>query len=156
MVAIWKMAETTRRGPLRPSPTHAGRLAGLEAADSVALSAHQWLFQPKDSALVLFRDFERAHAAIGRTSGYPARPNVCVQGSRGLPPALVAGSADLRGDRARAGRGVVLAGRGAAAALVKAMSLMTWLEGLMRADRDVADRLRVPARPSVVSRKFIE
>jgi len=81
--APWTHVDAAWAGPLRLSPTHAGRLAGLEAADSVALSAHKWLFQPKESALVLFRDVERAHAAIDMASGYLARPNVGVQGSRG-------------------------------------------------------------------------
>lgn len=58
-------------------------LDGIEAADSVALSAHKWLFQPKESALVLFKDVARANAAISFGGGYLAQPNIGLQGSRG-------------------------------------------------------------------------
>lgn len=70
-------------GPLRLSPTHAHLLKGIDNADSVAVSAHKWLFQPKDSALVMFRDLERANAAISFGGAYLASPNIGVQGSRG-------------------------------------------------------------------------
>jgi L-2,4-diaminobutyrate decarboxylase len=58
-------------------------LAGIESADSVAISAHKWLFQPKESALVLFKDTEKAHAAVSFGSAYLAIPNVGVLGSHG-------------------------------------------------------------------------
>ena len=46
------------------------------------MSAHKWLFQPKDSALVMFRELEAANAAISFGGGYLAKPNIGVQGSR--------------------------------------------------------------------------
>jgi L-2,4-diaminobutyrate decarboxylase len=49
----------------------------------VAVSAHKWLFQPKESALVLFADADRAHEAISFGGGYLAAPNVGVLGSHG-------------------------------------------------------------------------
>jgi L-2,4-diaminobutyrate decarboxylase len=55
----------------------------LEQADSVAVSAHKWLFQPKESALVFFREASRANAAISFQGGYLAVPNVGVLGSHG-------------------------------------------------------------------------
>jgi L-2,4-diaminobutyrate decarboxylase len=60
--AAWTHVDAAWAGPLRLSK-HAQRLAGIESADSVAVSAHKWLFQPKESALVLFRHVEKAHAA---------------------------------------------------------------------------------------------
>jgi L-2,4-diaminobutyrate decarboxylase len=62
---------------------YANLLAGIESADSVAVSAHKWLFQPKESALVLFKDTERAHAAVSFGGAYLATPNVGVLGSHG-------------------------------------------------------------------------
>jgi len=52
-------------------------------ADSVAVSSHKWLFQPKESALVLFKDTEKAHAAVSFGGAYLATPNVGVLGSHG-------------------------------------------------------------------------
>jgi glutamate/tyrosine decarboxylase-like PLP-dependent enzyme len=80
--AKWTHIDAAWAGPLRLSPTHSAILDGIEAADSVAVSAHKWLFQPKDSALVLFRDVGTANAAISFGGGYLVRPNVGVQGSR--------------------------------------------------------------------------
>lgn len=80
--AKWTHVDAAWAGPLRLSRTYSGRLDGLEVADSVAVSAHKWLFQPKDSALVMFRNQELANAAISFGGGYLARPNVGIQGSR--------------------------------------------------------------------------
>jgi glutamate/tyrosine decarboxylase-like PLP-dependent enzyme len=65
------------------SPSHAHLLAGIENADSVAVSAHKWFFQPKDSALVMFREPTKANSAISFGGGYLTSPNIGVQGSRG-------------------------------------------------------------------------
>ncbi len=80
--AKWTHVDAAWAGPLRLSHAHASKLDGLEGADSVAVSAHKWLFQPKDSALVLFRELEAANAAISFGGGYLAKPNIGVQGSR--------------------------------------------------------------------------
>nr|WP_029890641.1 pyridoxal-dependent decarboxylase [Polycyclovorans algicola] len=80
--AKWTHVDAAWAGPLRLSRTYSGRLDGIAAADSVAVSAHKWLFQPKDSALVMFRDLEMANSAISFGGSYLARPNVGVQGSR--------------------------------------------------------------------------
>jgi L-2,4-diaminobutyrate decarboxylase len=85
--AAWTHVDAAWAGPLRLSPTHAHRLAGIEVADSVAVSAHKWLFQPKESALVLFRDSVRAHAAVSFGGAYLAVPNVGVLGSHGAQAA---------------------------------------------------------------------
>ena len=80
--AAWTHVDAAWAGPLRLSK-HASLLAGIEFADSVAVSAHKWLFQPKESALVLFRDTEKAHAAVSFGGAYLAAPNVGILGSHG-------------------------------------------------------------------------
>lgn len=81
--AAWTHVDAAWAGPLRLSPRYAPLLANIENADSIAISAHKWLFQPKDSALVLFRNVARAHAAISFGGAYLATPNVGVLGSHG-------------------------------------------------------------------------
>ncbi|GMV00387.1 MAG: hypothetical protein KJZ98_09680 [Burkholderiaceae bacterium] len=80
--AAWTHVDAAWAGPLRLT-RHAPRLAGIERADSVAVSAHKWLFQPKESALVLFRDNATASAAISFGGAYLAVPNVGLLGSHG-------------------------------------------------------------------------
>ena len=81
--AKWSHVDAAWAGPLRLSPTHAYLLDGIDKADSVAVSAHKWFFQPKDSALIMFREPEIANPAISFGGGYLAAPNIGVQGSRG-------------------------------------------------------------------------
>lgn len=80
--AAWTHVDAAWAGPLRLSK-YADSLAGIEVADSVAVSAHKWLFQPKESALVLFKDTVKAHAAVSFGGAYLATPNVGVLGSHG-------------------------------------------------------------------------
>lgn len=80
--AAWTHVDAAWAGPLRLSK-HTHLLAGIESADSVAISAHKWLFQPKESAFVLFKDTEKAHAAVSFGGAYLATPNVGVLGSHG-------------------------------------------------------------------------
>ena len=79
----WTHVDAAWAGPLRLSPTYSHLLDGIEGADSMAMSGHKWLFQPKDSALVLFRDLALANAAISFGGSYLTVPNIGVQGSRG-------------------------------------------------------------------------
>lgn len=81
--AAWTHIDAAWAGPLLLSSKHAHLLRGIEMADSVAVSAHKWLFQPKESAFVLFKDIELANTAISFGGSYLANPNVGVQGSRG-------------------------------------------------------------------------
>ncbi len=81
--AGWTHIDAAWAGPLRLSARHANLLAGIERADSVAVSAHEWLFQPKESAFVLFRDVASAHAAVSFGGAYLATPNIGVLGSHG-------------------------------------------------------------------------
>jgi L-2,4-diaminobutyrate decarboxylase len=80
--AAWRHVDAAWAGPLRLC-AHAARLDGIERADSVAVSAHKWLYQPKDSALVLFREPQAAHDAVSFGSSYLAAPNIGLLGSRG-------------------------------------------------------------------------
>jgi len=81
--AAWTHVDAAWAGPLVFSQTHAALLAGMEHADSIAVSAHKWLFQPKESALIFFRDEKRAHDAISFGGNYLAAPNIGVLGSHG-------------------------------------------------------------------------
>jgi len=60
----WVHVDAAWTGPLRLTDRFASCLAGIEAADSVGFSAHKWLYQPKGSALVLFRNAKTAHDAL--------------------------------------------------------------------------------------------
>jgi len=80
--AAWTHVDAAWGGPLRLT-CYADRLAGIEHADSVAVSSHKWLFQPKESALVLFRDSTRATEAISFGGAYLTEPNVGLLGSHG-------------------------------------------------------------------------
>lgn len=81
--AKWTHIDAAWAGPLRLSPKHSDLLEGIDKADSIAVSAHKWLFQPKDSALIMFRDLALANSAISFGGGYLAAPNIGIQGSRG-------------------------------------------------------------------------
>jgi L-2,4-diaminobutyrate decarboxylase len=112
--AVWRHVDAAWAGPLRLSVRHAALLDGIEAADSVAVSAHKWLFQPKESALVLFGDSERAHEAISFGGGYLAAPNVGVLGSHGaaaLPLAATLLAWGHAGTAERIDRCMVIAAR---------------------------------------------
>ena len=79
--AKWVHVDAAWAGPLCLT-RYAERLYGVEDADSVAVSAHKWLYQPKDSAIVMFSAPE-AQEKISFGGAYLAVPNVGVQGSRG-------------------------------------------------------------------------
>lgn len=79
--AGWVHVDAAWAGPL-VFTRYADRLAGVSHADSVAVSAHKWLYQPKDSAMVMFARKD-ALEAVSFGGAYLARPNVGVQGSRG-------------------------------------------------------------------------
>lgn len=88
-VAAWTHVDAAWAGPLALSDRYRSTLSGIDQADSVAVSAHKWLFQPKESALVMFRDTEAAHATISFGGGYLAAPNIGVQGSHGAAGTLL-------------------------------------------------------------------
>lgn len=81
--AAWTHVDAAWAGPLRLSDHYTSRLDGIEAADSVAVSAHKWLFQPKESALIFFTDTQAANAALSFGGAYLAAPNIGLLGSHG-------------------------------------------------------------------------
>jgi L-2,4-diaminobutyrate decarboxylase len=102
--AAWTHVDAAWAGPLRLCEPHRDRLAGIEQADSVAVSAHKLLFQPKESGLVLFRDVARANDAISFGGGYLAVPNVGVLGSHGAVAVPLLGTLLAWGRRGLADR----------------------------------------------------
>jgi glutamate/tyrosine decarboxylase-like PLP-dependent enzyme len=87
--AGWTHIDAAWAGPLALSGRYRNLLSGIDQADSVAASAHKWLFQPKESALVLFRDTEAAHRTLSFSGAYLAAPNIGVQGSHGAAGTLL-------------------------------------------------------------------
>ncbi len=82
-LSAWTHVDAAWGGPLRLTSKYGHLLDGIDQANSVAISGHKLLFQPKDSAIILFRDPDLSNAAIGYEGGYLANRNVGVQGSRG-------------------------------------------------------------------------
>jgi L-2,4-diaminobutyrate decarboxylase len=81
--APWTHVDAAWAGPLCLSDTYSHLLKGIENADSIAVSAHKWLFQPKESALIMFRDTKCANNAISFGGSYLTTPNIGLQGSHG-------------------------------------------------------------------------
>jgi L-2,4-diaminobutyrate decarboxylase len=81
--AAWTHVDAAWAGPLRLSRIYATKLDGIEEADSVAISAHKWLFQPKEAGIILFRNVKASHQAISFGGAYLATPNVGLLGSHG-------------------------------------------------------------------------
>ena len=81
--AKWTHVDGAWAGPLRFSQKYAHLLDGIDRADSVSVSAHKWLFQPKESALILFKNNEAVTKKISFGGEYMSSPNIGIQGSRG-------------------------------------------------------------------------
>ncbi|MEM7404604.1 MAG: pyridoxal-dependent decarboxylase [Pseudomonadota bacterium] len=79
--AAWLHVDAAWGGPLRLSDRYAAQLEGIASADSVGFSAHKWCFQPKGSAVLLFKDNAEAEAPLTYGGGYLAVPNVGLLGS---------------------------------------------------------------------------
>lgn len=80
--AAWTHIDAAWAGALRFSNTHTHKLKGIESADSVCVSAHKWLFQPKESGVLLFKDYETTKHVLSIDGAYLTTPNVGVLGSR--------------------------------------------------------------------------
>ena len=81
--SAWTHVDAAWAGPLQFSPEHSHRLEGITHADSIAISAHKWLFQPKESGIILFKNTEIAHSAITFEGSYLSSPNIGLLGSHG-------------------------------------------------------------------------
>lgn len=81
--ARWRHVDAAWAGPLRLTDRYKDRLAVLDAADSVTVSSHKWFFQPKESALIFFKNFEEVKASLSFAGGYLATPAFGIQGSHG-------------------------------------------------------------------------
>ena len=80
--AAWRHVDAAWAGPLRLS-SYADLLEGIQTADSVAVSAHKWLYQPKGCAMVFFADPDAAQDPLTFGGGYLTAPNVGLLGSAG-------------------------------------------------------------------------
>ncbi len=81
--AAWTHIDAAWAGPLVFSDVHAHKLECIGMADSVAVSAHKWLFQPKESALIMFKNNDAASAALSFGGQYLSAPNIGLLGSHG-------------------------------------------------------------------------
>jgi len=81
--AAWTHVDAAWAGPLRFSKKYSAVLAGIENADSIAMSAHKWLYQPKESGVLLFRDVESANGVLSISGSYLTKANVGLLGSHG-------------------------------------------------------------------------
>ena len=79
----WTHVDAAWAGPLRFSSQHESVLAGIEQADSIAVSAHKWLYQPKECGVLMFRDVASANAVLSIDGAYLAQPNIGLLGSHG-------------------------------------------------------------------------
>ena len=79
--AGWVHVDAAWGGPLRFSPRYAELLRDVTLADSVGFSAHKWCFQPKGTAVVLFKEAEAVHESLSYGGGYLSAPNVGLLGS---------------------------------------------------------------------------
>lgn len=73
-------------GPMALSEELAPYLKGIEYADSCSFSNHKWLYQPKGSAFIFFKNETEAHLSIsyGAPTGLPSflvTPTIGILGS---------------------------------------------------------------------------
>jgi len=81
--AAWLHVDAAWAGPLRISQKHGNLLNGVEKADSISISGHKWIFQPKDSSILLFKNTAEANQSISMSAGYLSSSNIGIMGSRG-------------------------------------------------------------------------
>ena len=81
--AAWVHVDAAWAGPLRISQKHGNLLNGIEKADSISISGHKWIFQPKDSSILLFKNTAEANQSISMSAGYLSSSNIGIMGSRG-------------------------------------------------------------------------
>ncbi len=81
--AKWTHIDAAYAGALKFTSEYSNILNGIERADSISLSAHKWLYQPKDSAIVMFKDNKKAKEVMSFGSDYLSSANIGIQGSKG-------------------------------------------------------------------------
>jgi glutamate/tyrosine decarboxylase-like PLP-dependent enzyme len=81
--AKWTHVDGAYAGALKFSSKYSFLLKGIEKANSISLSSHKWLYQPKDSAIVLFKDIKSANEIMSFFGNYLSSVNVGIQGSKG-------------------------------------------------------------------------
>ncbi len=86
---LWMHVDAAYGGSLVLSEEHKTLLTGIENADSITFNPQKWLYQPKTSAILLFRDTKRWHNAFNIDTPYVSSANdmsnfgdISVQGSR--------------------------------------------------------------------------
>ncbi len=67
---VWLHVDAAYAGSAAVCPEHRALLAGLEAADSVVLNPHKWLFTPVDCSLLYVRDLPGLAAAFSLVPEY--------------------------------------------------------------------------------------
>eukprot|EP00943_MAST-04B_sp_MAST-4B-sp1_P001525 g1525.t1 len=77
----WTHIDAAWGGPLALSTKYNKVFNGIEHADSFGFSAHKWLYQPKGSAVCLFKNVSEAHEALSYGGGYLSAPNIGLLGT---------------------------------------------------------------------------
>jgi aromatic-L-amino-acid/L-tryptophan decarboxylase len=96
---VWFHVDGAYGAPAVLDPRYAAELAGMAAADSVAVDAHKWLNVPYEAGAVLVRDEERLRAAFSRVAAY-LREEPDPDGVTWLPWFSEYGTQQTRGFRA--------------------------------------------------------
>lgn len=81
MAPAWWHVDASWAGPLALSQRHRAALKGIEAADSVTVSAHKMMFQPTESAVVMFKDAVKSDSVL-EFAGPDETTQVGLLGSR--------------------------------------------------------------------------
>jgi L-2,4-diaminobutyrate decarboxylase len=77
----WWHVDASWAGPMALSSRHRALLHGIESADSITVSAHKMMFQPTESALVMFRDAQKSDAVL-EFAGPDGTTQIGLLGSR--------------------------------------------------------------------------
>ena len=100
---LWLHVDAAYGGAARLSARDAGRVPGLELADSVTIDPHKWFFQAYDVGALLVRDGDHLREAFDRSPEYyrggeasPSAPRTCRGCRRPREPAELL-QARLRG-----------------------------------------------------------
>lgn len=81
--SLWFHVDGAIGAALAVSPRHAGLVAGIEQADSVALDLHKWLHVPFEAGCILVRDQSKHRATFALTPAYLAKsPRGLASGAR--------------------------------------------------------------------------